>query len=92
MKTLPRCYHGWHWREIIDGIGVKLARLRLDLDLLGVKLARLRLDLDLLGEHRDVLAERRAPMKEQAYSHLAVVDIEATCDDRRGGAACCMSA
>ena len=33
---------------------------------------------------RDVLLRARAPAKEQIFSHLAVVDLEATCDDRRG--------
>ena len=33
---------------------------------------------------RDVLAEPRPPLREQLFTHLAVTDLEATCDDRRG--------
>lgn len=33
---------------------------------------------------RDVLRQPRAPARTQVFSHLAVTDLEATCDDRRG--------
>lgn len=32
----------------------------------------------------DALAHPRPPKAEQEYTHLAVLDLEATCDDRKG--------
>jgi hypothetical protein len=39
---------------------------------------------DVCEVRRDVLREARPPARPQTCTHIAIVDLEATCDDRRG--------